>query len=199
MGESRQRYAVITTHDREKDFWDCVTAISPQVDAVVVVSHRADYVTNFDKIVAVIEHDQEVPNISVMWNAGLGMARALAGDDPYDVAVLNDDTIVPVDWFRRVTTAMRAEGAAAGCVRRRFDPRMAGYAFILDGGRALYADPQFQWWYGDDDLQRRAEAVGGVAFADGPDVEHRYPNSTTVGVLADVASGDALRYKEKWG
>jgi len=31
----------------------------------------------------------------------------------------------------------------------------------------LRADEQFQWWYGDDDLARRAGELGGVAFAPG--------------------------------
>jgi len=76
---------------------------------------------------------------------------------------------------------------------------MAGYAFVLDGDKGIRADEQFRWWYGDDDIARQARALGGVALADGADVEHRHPNSTTVGVLADVAKDDRGRYKRKWG
>lgn len=141
---------------------------------------------------------EDPPNISRMWNLGLDSVHEHAKGEPYDVAVLNDDAIVPPDWFDRVVSAMRHKNAAAGAVRRSFDPRMAGYAFVLDGTKGLRADERFQWWYGDDDLQRQAEQAGGVAFARGQDVEHRHPNSTTVGVLAKIAEADALRYKEKW-
>jgi hypothetical protein len=143
---------------------------------------------------------EDPPNISRMWNLGLEMAKDYSrrAGLPYDVAILNDDAVVPSDWFARVTAEMRKTGAAAGCVRRVDDPRMSGFAFVLNGDLDLRADEQFQWWYGDDDLQRQAEAAGGVAFAAGEGVEHRCPNSTTVGVLREVADQDRARYYEKW-
>lgn len=200
---TRFRYAVITTHERREDFADCVRAIAPQVDVVIAVQHNSTYAgVILDELGrdqwAVCQYVTEVPNISEMWNRGLRLAGDYAQETPYDVAVLNDDAIVPDDWFQRVTNAMRAQGAAAGCVKRKQDPRMSGYAFILASEAELYADEQFQWWYGDDDLQRRAELEGGVAFALGADVEHRHPNSTTVGVLADVAQQDRRRFSRKW-
>lgn len=209
MGESheaqaRLRYAVVTTHDRPRELQDCLLSIEQQVDFLIVVEHAPPhraFRVMWGSLVdgALLTYEADVPNISVMWNMGLDAVHAHAGGNPYDVAVLNDDVVAPSNWFRRVTTAMRESGAAAGNVRRAFDPRMAGYAFILDGTKGLRADEQFQWWYGDDDLQRQAGTLGGIAYAGGEDVEHRYPNSTTVGALAKVAEQDAQRYKEKWG
>lgn len=185
------RLAVIPTHDRPGDYEDCYAAIRPQVDMVITIAHFATYAK-----APSISYTEVVPNISVMWNLGLDEAEWQAGKEPFDVAVLNDDAIVPPDWFDRVTSHMRILGAAAGCVHRPHDPRMAGHAFILDGSKGLRADPQFQWWYGDDDLERRA---GEIAFVRGPGVEHRHPNSTTVGELAWIAGQDKIRFQKKWG
>jgi len=200
----RLRYAVIPTRDRPQDFADCVAAIAPQVDAVLVIAHEDDaWAYAYEHLRPddwqIYYHPDGPPNISRMWNLGLDEAHYRAKGRPYDVAVLNDDVIVPPDWFDRVTEAMLLEDASAGCVRRVHDRRMTGYAFILNGDDGLRADEQFQWWAGDDDLERQASALGGVALADGPDVEHRHPNSTTVGVLAEVAREDLVRFEQKWG
>lgn len=213
MTRSRRRYAVIPTRDRPVDFDDCVRAILPQVDALIVIAHcppgenGQPYVwatlewLDAERLLRgcqVIPYHEDPPNISRMWNLGLDTAPVFAAGDRYDVAVLNDDVIVPPDWFDRVTAAMRTGRNAAGCVYRDWDPRMTGYAFILDGDLGLRADEQFQWWFGDSDLQREAETMGGVAYAGGEDVIHRHPNSTTVGILAQIAEQDAIRYQAKW-
>jgi hypothetical protein len=209
--QERLRAAVVTTHDRPGDYADCVESIAPQVDLIVTVAHApAEYVwgalvrdclirQKSEVTASVVQYQAEVPNISRMWNLGIERVEEVSAGRPYDVAVLNDDVVLPGDWFEWVTAAMRREDAAAGCTRRAADPRMSGYAFILNGDRGLRADEQFRWWYGDDDLERQAKAAGGVAFVDGPEVEHRHPNSTTVGALAQVAKEDRGRYKRKWG
>ena len=204
------RIAVVPTRDRPDDFADCARAIAPQVDALLVVAHgdpARHYVLDVLEYLdlaglltgcQILPYDSDPPNISNMWNLGLDSAPYAAGGNPYSVAVLNDDAIVPPDWFERIVTEMKYHGAAAGCARRTHDDRMAGYAFVLDGEKGLRADEQFQWWYGDDDLQRRAEQAGGVVYVGGLDVEHRHPNSTTVGLLADIAEADRLRFMRKW-
>lgn len=201
MAGQRLRFAVIPTRDRPQDFADCVAAIGSQVDSIFVVDHLSSYAQSYHgNMINVQRWHEERPNLSEMWNMGLTMARDCAEilARPYDVAVLNDDAIAPPDWFQRVSDTMHRAGASAGCVRRKFDHRMTGYAFMLNGDAGLLADEQFRWWYGDDDLQRRAEQVGGVAYAFGPDVEHRHPNSTTIGDLARIASDDKDRFEAKW-
>lgn len=196
MAGRRLRFAVIPTRDRPDDYRDCRNAIEPQVDEVITIVHDAEYATAWQT--TWIRYVENPPNISCMWNMGLNAAGRLAEGRPYDVAVLNDDVIVPSDWFARVRDTMHRAGAAAGCVRRKFDHRMTGYAFMLNGDTGLLADEQFRWWYGDDDLQRRAEQAGGVAYAFGQDVEHRHPNSTTIGELARIASDDKDRFEARW-
>lgn len=202
----RLRYAVIVTRDRPGDFEDCVAMIAPQVHAIVVVAHMdppyvRDTLLQHGMAWQVISYNEDPPNISRMWNLGLEAAAVAAPGrrpPPHDVAILNDDVVVPPDWFDRVASEMWTNGSTAGCVARPDDPRMTGYAFVLNGDADLRADEQFQWWYGDDDLQKQAERLGGVAFAPGPGVEHRHPNSTTVGVLAEIAAEDSRRYTRKW-
>ena len=192
----RFRFAVILTHDRPQDFLDCKAAIEPQVDHLTVVAHQCDYVTEHRG--SLIPYNVWPPNISVAWNLGLRYVAQMAAGRPYDVAVLNDDAIVPANWFTSIIEKMRETGAAAGAATRPDDPRMAGFAFILASEAGLYADEQFEWWYGDDDLARRAEQAGGIVQVAGIQVEHRHPNSTTVGVLADKAAEDRHRYERKW-
>jgi hypothetical protein len=200
----RERFAVITTRDRPDDYRDCVEAIAPQVDAVFTVCHvpgpgpAPAYITKMLSFEETLFYSERLPNISAMWNLGLDAVAFRARSMYYDVALLNDDAIVPPEWFHNVTQAMRWYGAAAGAVQQRNDPRMAGFAFILDGKQELRADEQFQWWYGDTDIARRAERLGGLALAPGREVEHRHPNSTTVGELAEIAAEDHKRYRRKW-
>lgn len=211
--DRRLRFAVIPTKDRPKDYFDCMSAIIPQVDGVVVVSHDAPYTYKSLEPEVVIPYHPDVPNISVMWNLGLAEASRLAGDAPYDVAVLNDDAIVAPTWFNMVSGMMHDKECKAASanqftyqhrVFRKAGPislgyRMAGFAFILDGTAGLYLDEQFQWWYGDDDLDWRAREAGGVALVGGVPVEHRHPSTTTVGKLADIAGDDRQRFINKWG
>jgi GT2 family glycosyltransferase len=165
---------------------------------VFVVQHLAGYALRGPKR-SLINYTEVPPNISRAWNMGLKWADTWAIGEPYDVAVLNDDAIVPDDWFKTITDGMRATGAAGGAAARADDHRMAGFAFILDGDAHLFADEQFEWWYGDDDLERRARLAGGVFQAPGLHVEHRHPNSTTVGILAEKAEADGVRFRTKWG
>jgi hypothetical protein len=196
----RLRFAVVPTRDRPNDFADCVAALQPQVDRVVVVSHGAPYADPFSLDIprcSIVAYAEDPPNISRMWNLGLDQVHWLSADEPYDVAVLNDDVVIPEGWFDKVTQRMRTKHASMGSPPRPGRPELvSGFAFILDGSMGLRADEQFQWWGGEDDLQRRA---GTVALVPGAEVEHRRPNSTTVGVLAQIAGDDRDRFIQKWG
>lgn len=209
----RLRFAVIPTHSRPLDLLDCLAAIVPQVDEVFVISNRAAYTTDLilDRVTVVYCLD-DPPNISRLWNIGLDAADTYARGAVFDVAVLNDDVVVPPGWFDGIQSHLREHDAVAGSaasvqavvVHRRPGPvnlhhRMQGYAFMLDGSYGLRADEQFQWWFGDDDLEWRARQAGGVVLTPRFHVEHRHPNSTTVGVLADIAGQDRIRFKAKWG
>jgi len=108
-------FAVIPTNGRAC-FKDCLLAIEPQVDEVIVVEGGPEAAR-----VPWVEHPvirEPELNISKWWNLGLEMAQLLAkgaGAPQWNVAILNDDTIVPTGWMSAVTAAMRQESAAAAC------------------------------------------------------------------------------------
>lgn len=199
------RAAVIPTNGRV-DLEDCLRAIAPQVDNVILINHKAALKGNALDL-HVLDYFEDPPNISTMWNTGLTHAYEMGADT---VAVLNDDAIVYPGWYDKIEKAMVTAGAVAGwsagehaghLLYDKAEPtllRMTGYAFILDAEAGLLADPQFRWWYGDNDLEWRAREAGGVVHVGGS-IEHRHPNGTTVGVLAEIAGQDAGRFRAKWG
>lgn len=209
------RYAVIPSNGREC-LKQCIEAITPQVDAVYVVMTGPPEVfasagewspleVNWLKI------KDEPPNISRWWNRGLDWVSS-KHSGKFDVAVLNDDAVVPEGWFDAVAGTMRQMGVAAGCsggfgmpvlhTQNQAPPlesRMQGFAFILAGELGLRADEQFVWYCGDDDLGRRAAIAGGMVMVPGFHVNHLYPNGQVNDELAAAIPGDMQRYVDKWG
>lgn len=202
-----QRYAVIPTYGREC-FTDCVEAISPQVDKIFVIGHNYTP-PNLPEKCELISYPVEVPNISTMWNLGIKAAVAESTEQSV-VAVLNDDAIVPNNWFSRIEDQMAHYGAVVGCMNSGIEqvmiqkdpnppwPRMEGFAFILSTEFGILLDEQFQWWWGDTDLDWQARLAGGTVLVPGV-IEHRHPNSTTTGILAEIAGEDRKRFIDKWG
>ena len=214
------RYAVIPTNMRDC-LQQCVEAIDSQVDKVILIDTRDGYAGGvFNDRYFYLPHRGE-KNISRWWNHGLDYAEkhhthALNNDlvtsAKFDVAVLNDDAIVPEGWFDAVSGAMRQMGVAAGCSGGHSMPvlhtqnqapplatRMQGFAFILAGELGLRADEQFIWYCGDDDLGRRAAIAGGMVMVPGMHVNHLYPNQQVNDLLASAIPGDMQRYVDKWG
>jgi GT2 family glycosyltransferase len=213
-----RRYAVIPTRDRPADLADSVKAISPQVDRVFVVDNRSDppvWGASLAVNTRVVCSPDDPPNLSRLWNLGLDLAASYADGDPFDVAVLNDDAVVPDGWLEIVAGMMRRRGAAAACsdpsgtlreplVHTTPGPvdlrlRLAGWAFVLRGELGLRADESMAWWFADDDLAWRAAELGGVLLVPGLPVSHRHPNESTVGVLAEQAGRDRVTFEAKWG
>lgn len=224
------RYAVIPSNGRTC-LNRAIAAIKPQVDRVIVVWNRSGELNypaymfrnggNEELIRDVhflqVKESRE-PNISWWWNQGLDWidrdckVRAANPWTKWDVAVLNDDAIVPEGWFDAVTGTMRQMQCAAGCsgaygmpvlhTQNQAPPlatRMQGFAFILAGELGLRADEQFIWYCGDDDLGRRAAVAGGMVMVPGFPVNHLHPNGQVNDVLAAAIPGDMQRYVDKWG
>jgi hypothetical protein len=214
------RYAVIPSNRREC-LWQCIEAIDPQVDKVIVIDTLGGWSSSsFNDRVFFLAEEGE-PNISRWWNRGLdypathhrhAMDNDLSTPAKFDVAVLNDDAIVPERWFDAVAGTMRQMGVAAGCsgamgmpvlhTQNQAPPlatRMQGFAFVLAGELGLRADEQFVWYCGDDDLGRRAAIAGGMVMVPGFPVNHLHPNGQVNDVLAAAIPGDMQRYVDKWG
>lgn len=193
------RAAIIPTHSRPTDFADCVDAISPQVGIVIAVAHGTlarRYANSHTSVDYVIPYDHALPNISTMWRLGLDVARAAGATW---AAVLNDDAIVPSNWFstlRTETIATHAAGASG--YRAPGVKKIAGYAFILDLTSGVQPDERMRWWYSDDAIERRCESHSWFALCPNVQVEHRHPNKTTVGDLRRISRADKREFQRRY-
>lgn len=210
------RFGVVPTNGR-----DCVdraiAALRPQVDHIMVIQ-AGNNVTPRDYPAGVtLAADQGAPNISRWWNIGIDWARDTAtqlGHLQWDVAIINDDVIVPEGWVCYVADDLRDFGAVAGCsggpregvlvVHRRAAPvplhdRIQGFAFILVGESGIRADEEFTWYFSDDNLGYEAASMGGMAMKPGCHVRHLYPNGQMTAELQVQNSLSAQAFVKKWG
>ena len=222
-----RRFAVVFTHNRPDLLKDCVAAIGPQVDVVIVVDNASQPAITTrllepgcddDYRVVLVTVPDQPPNLSRLWNIGIQAATSLRHDEegPWHVAVLCDDTVAPPGWFDAVVAAMESTGAAAGCSNpfgHEHEPRlktaadhdisgrMPGWAWILDGRKKLAADESMAWWWCDTDIDWQARAAGGMVMIGGHRVPNRLPNDfiTTVPGLAEQAGRDGEAFAAKWG
>lgn len=234
MGE-RLRAAVITTRDRVDAYTACVEAIAPQVDLILTVHHAPpSEQTGTDQevffghpwlfpddvphdLVSVAKYREERPNISKMWNIGLRAVHIMAWERGlrYNVAVLNDDAVVPTGWFETITAAMCAPGweYAAGSMSPGVggtvsygDPaptnlhhRMTGYAFILNGDALVKADEEMRWWGSDCAIDFAARERGGTVVIPDTGVQHPPNGSPLAPYQAEWWAEDQIKFREKWG
>lgn len=216
------RFAVVLTHNRPALLVEAVTAIHGQVDLTLVIDNASDPPVDRTTLPASTRHPVAVrqvpdqpPNLAKLWNLGFDVAANMAVGDPWWVAVLCDDAIVPPGWVDAVTAAMAATGAAAGCsnpwghqhppqVKTEPDSdlmgRMPGWAFILNGTRGLRADESMHWWWLDTDLDWQARQAGGMVMIGGCPVTNSRPNDFTVHTpgLAEQAGRDGETFARKW-
>jgi hypothetical protein len=211
------RYAVIATRDRPTELADVVDALHVQDVHPIVVDNGSGPPASPPAVCTVLVEPEQPPNLSRLWNLGLGAADELAvgaGLNRWDVAVVNDDAVLPDGWFDACATAMRQHGAAAACTDphgrltapllktspdRDVFTRMCGWAFLLRGELRLRADERLRWWWGDTHLDFSARSAGGMLIIPGPSVGNRYANSTTVGALAEQAERDRAMFASIWG
>ena len=216
----RPRFAVIPTNGRAC-LKDCLMAISPQVDSTILVYTVPwkDGEVRPHPHFGVALRDVGSPNISRWWNEGLDICTQVMdmteGDTPgrYDVAILNDDVIVPPGWFDAVSDGMRMYECAAACsgapnsspvLLQRPGPvplhtRLQGFAFILAGEKGIRANEELRWYFSDDYIDWRARELGGMVMVPGHSVNHLYPNEQMTGELHQFSAEDAAKFKEIWG
>lgn len=212
------RYAVVTTYNRPDVALECIESIGKQADTILVIDNgdtkAMPYAEESTSLTPYYTYpiDMQPVNLSALWNAGIRLAASDAermGVDQWDVAIFNDDCIVPPDWFERVQTEMRNTTAVACCTGPvtgllqqpgiiNIHHRMTGWAFMLRGEAALLADEQFEWWFADDDIDWRARQQGGMLMISGGPVENRFPNGYTTGYRAERIATDAANFKIKW-
>jgi hypothetical protein len=216
------RYAIVPTRNRPARLLALVYALSAQCDYIVVLDNGSDPPVDQDKLafaagrahVAVIRDEEQPPNLSRFWNVMFDWCAELAnGQDVWDVAVFNDDTIVPEGWYDVVASALRAQDTAVVAHtgdRAVTEPdlltefpfersrRMAPHAFVVRGEAGLRSDESMRWWYFDDDFSRQAIQAGGVLAVPGPVAINSAANQTTHGPLAEQAVKDRDTFHAKW-
>lgn len=213
-----RKFAIVPTNGREC-LDQCLQALEGQVDTIVVV-WTSDTTPAEGSAVRVMPgihviFDLAPPrNISRWWNVGMDYVDTLVDQETltWDVAIINDDVIVPSSWFNAVAGTMRQMQIAAACSGGRephvrlhtkrggtlFD-RMQGFAFMLAGEKRLRADEELVWWCGDNDLDHKARAAGGMAMIPGLHVTHLFPNGQMTDELQVQANKDCELFRAKWG
>ena len=210
--------AVIITHNRPALLRQCVAAIQPQVDTVIVIDNASEppAAPLAQYGVILIREMRQPPNIAAMWNRGIDAVNAVCGCS--FVAFLCDDAIVPPGWFDAVTDAMVETRTVAGCsspfpdahhgpvVKTKPDDdlygRMCGWAFVLDVSTGIRADESMQWWWCDTDVDWQARAKGGMVMVNGRyAVPNHLPNDFTLSrpELSERTGADAAAFVAKWG
>lgn len=209
MNWDAPRYVIIPTKGRDC-LERCIAAVSTQVNDGVLVNTDPEKIPpywEYDKVnagFAIIDDIENEVNISRWWNQGLAWVEedaAKHGYTEWDVAIINDDVIIPMDWYNVVAGSMRRGGVAAGCsggtdnwpvVNREarqvpLQTRMQGFAFVLRGELRLRACEDIPWYGSDDYLDVQARLAGGVVMVPGYHVQHLHPNEylmTTPGLVA---------------
>lgn len=212
------RYAIIPTHNRPEFLTALVASLGRQCDRIVVLDNASEPPADEEQLqdaagvpVLVLRDEEQPPHLSRFWNVMLAAVAEWAdGQDVYDVAVLNDDSIVPAGWYDACANGLRGHGSAAIAHTTPTVPalltelhnqpgnRMTPHAFVIRGDLGMRADEAMSWWYFDTDLDFRARQAGGVLSVPGPQVVNARANSTTVGALAEQAGKDQATFEAKW-
>jgi hypothetical protein len=223
------RYAVVPTHNRPERLAALVGSLAKQTDHIVVLDNASDPPVDWSVLasaalpatVEVLRDPQQPPHLSRFWNVLFDHCAKLAtqrGPDSngylrWDVAVFNDDAIIPSGWFDACSTVLRghldAVVAHTGTVpihRHELvdaypysrEKRMCPWAFVVAGEEGLRADESMRWWFFDDDFNRQAIDAGGVIAVPGPLVINANAVESTTGVLAEQAEQDRKTFEAKW-
>jgi hypothetical protein len=219
------RYAIMPSRDRHSWVAVLVKSLVPLCDAVLVLDNGSDPPLSVAELtpdgpggrVEVIQDAEQPPNLARFWNVLFDRCAALAGAPAWDVAVLNDDALVPAGWLEITAAALREHPTAAvahtGAGPRvaklelrggedrsnAFDTRMCPHAFVVRGELGLRADESMRWWYFDTDFEWQARQAGGVLSVPGPRAANALANTTTFGVLQEQAEKDKVSFEAKWG
>lgn len=218
-----RRFGVIATANRPFVLRQAIASLVDQVDELYVIDNGLqDPVPTsihddfFDKVYIAQAAPRPTVNLSQLWNIGIALAASQVEEgEKYEIAIVNDDAIVPEGWFEAVATAMRAAGAAAGCSdpdgrlttsMLHLEPgpvglqtRMCGWANIHAGELGLRFDETLHWWFGDDDMDWRARQAGGMIMIPGFAVVNQFPNGQMTAELHEQAGRDRETFARKWG
>jgi glycosyltransferase involved in cell wall biosynthesis len=214
---------VVPTKNRPRYLADCVRSLDGQAHSIMIVDNGSrPRLLPFPDMLSdlwIIPHDEYPPNISRLWNLGIDQAARVAevrGWDVWNVLVVNDDIVAPLELVDTLSAAMRATSAVCAYpdqfdVGRRIlhteahpvltAERICGYCFMLRGEASVRADEDFVWWFGDDTIDWVSRQRGGSLLVPGVKVEHRAPDIQTRAdpVLSEQTNADHKTWIAKWG
>lgn len=158
--------------------------------ATVVVVHTEPGHTDIPG--AINAHDYRA-SIQQWWNTGLDLC-----DGP--TLVVNDDIVASTDDLAQVYTSLeRCDLVYLAGHRIGHVTPLTGWCFGLRPDR-IRPDEAFQWWYGDDDLYRRAVRDGLRIEAIESNIRHeRVPVAFENPVHAAMVAADADLFQARWG
>lgn len=82
---------------------------------------------------------------------------------------------------------------------RNLSNRVPAQCFMVAGELGLRFDPQFRWWYSDDDLEMQARQLGPVAIIGGMNVIMTHPDGHYLSEQqANWAIEDRAKFVTKW-
>jgi hypothetical protein len=215
------RYAIIPTHNRHQKLQALVASLGTQCDHIVVLDNASVPPVDDEQlraaaggaVVEVLRDAEQPPHLSRFWNVMLDevarVARDTHLDGRWDVAILNDDAIVPAGWYDACARGLREGDAQVAHTEPTSPPlltrihnnprnRMCPHAIVVRGEAGQRADESMRWWYFDTDWDLTARQNGGVLSVPGPRVANSLANSTTVGPLAEQAEKDRVVFEAKW-
>jgi GT2 family glycosyltransferase len=227
------RYAIIPTHNRPARLLALVASLGSQCDYIFVTDNASDppvdgfalqRATPDGCLVAIATDDEQPPHLSRMWNDLLNNVAEHAASESHerwDVAILNDDAVIPAGWYDACAAALR-DAAICRDMRHGGDTqvthteptspplldaddlhnnprnRMCPHAFVVRGEAGQRADEAMRWWWFDTDFDLTARLNGGVLSVAGPRVANALANTTTRGPLAEQAEKDGAVFAAKW-
>lgn len=140
------RYVVIPTRFERESIWPLIEQAAG-VAEVILVHTEPDH----NEVIGVTNVHDYRRNIQHWWNSGLSCAH----DGP--ALVMNDDLEVTAEVLEQLFEALERVDLVyvPGRGRKAATP-ISGWCWGVHPNQ-LRPDPDFVWWYGDDDLFNRAE------------------------------------------
>lgn len=205
------RFAVIAGRDRHQMTADLIADLQGQADAILVYDNGSTPPYAFPGAEII---PAEGMGLHEMWNAGLTEARSRA--PICDVAILNNDLRVGPRFLAELSAGLRASedvwlsypnvhfpdlqpGQIVPTSDKADGQTISGFAFMVRGDSPLVVDEQFEFWYGDYDLEMQARTAAKLAVCvGGCTVEHLEPTQSTIGERLEQAKRDEKRFAAKW-
>lgn len=216
-------YVVVPSNGRDC-LTGCLVSLLDQADTLFLIRTEEFSVPDIKTTkLSFITDTTQPKNISRWWNLGITAAASYAKafhQDEWNVLIVNDDIVACPQLVETLNAGLRGLRTRTPVLaypdnwppygRAEFhstpgqvqlSTRLSGWCFMLRGETRLLADEQFEWFYGDDDLDWRAREQGGAVMVPGCPVEHLHPNELTAASLELSARThlDRQLFAAKWG